>query len=170
MRALPYHYECSHVVQARARELFEHVDDHARLSSHMSQSSVGMAGARMTIEVDEGRGRAIGSRIRLIGRILGIRLFVDEVVMERDPPHRKVWETVGQPRLLVIGHYRMGYDIAPQSGGSQFRVFIDYALPEATPARWFGRMFGGVYARWCTQRMVNDAVLHFLSPAKPAAA
>ena len=124
----------------------------------------------MTIEVDEGRGRAIGSRIRLIGLVFGIRLLVEEVVTERDPPHRKVWETVGQPRLLVIGHYRMGYDIAPQKGGSHFRVFIDYALPEATPARWFGRMFGGVYARWCTRRMVNDVVLHFLSPAKPAAA
>jgi hypothetical protein len=57
----------------------------------------------------------------------------------------------------------MGFDIAPQSGGSQFRVFIDYALPEATPARWFGRMFGGFYARWCTRRMVNDAVAYFLT-------
>lgn len=170
MRALPYHFECSRIVQARARELFEHADDHTRLSSHMSQSSVSTAGARMTIEVDEGRGRAIGSRIRLIGRALGIRLFVEEVVTERDPPHRKVWETVGQPRLLVIGHYRMGYDIAPQSDGSRFRVFIDYALPEATPARWFGRMFGGFYARWCTRRMVNDAVAYFLSQAKTAAA
>ncbi len=124
----------------------------------------------MTIEVDEGQGRAIGSRIRLIGRAVGIRLVVEEVVTERDPPHRKVWETVGQPRLLVIGHYRMGFDIAPQSGGSQFRVFIDYALPEAAPARWFGRMFGGFYARWCTRRMVNDAVAYFQSQAKTAAA
>ena len=124
----------------------------------------------MTIEVDAGRGQVIGSRIRLSGRAFGIRLFVEEVVTERDPPHRKVWETVGQPRLLVIGHYRMGYDIAPQGRGSQFRVFIDYALPEVAPARWLSRMFGGVYARWCTRRMVNDAVAHFISEAKPAAA
>ena len=123
----------------------------------------------MTFEVDAGRGQAIGSTIRLRGRAFGIRLFVEEVVTERDPPHRKVWETVGQPRLLVIGHYRMGYDIVPQSGGSLFNVFIDYALPEAIPARWFGRMFGGVYARWCTRRIANDAVAHFLSQAKPAA-
>ena len=64
----------------------------------------------------------------------------------------------------------MGYDIAPQSGGSQFRVFIDYALPEVGPARLFGRMLGGIYARWCTRRMVNDARAHFLSQAKRAAA
>jgi hypothetical protein len=170
MRDLPYHYKCNRIVHAGAYDLFEYADDHARLSSHMSQSSMSTAGARMTIEVDEGRGRAIGSRIRLIGRVFGIQLFVEEEVTERDPPHRKVWETVSQPRLLVIGHYRMGYEIAPQGGGSQFCVFIDYALPEVSPARLFGRMFGGIYARWCTRRMVNDAVAHFLSQAKPAAA
>jgi hypothetical protein len=170
MRALPYHYERSRVVQAPALEVFEHADDHARLSSHMSQSSVTMAGARMAIEVDGGRGRIVGSRIRLTGRAFGMRLFVDEVVTERDPPRRKVWETIGQPRLLVIGHYRMGYEIAPHSSASLFRVFIDYARPEAAPARWFGRLFGGYYARWCTRRMVNDAVAHFLRSAKLAAA
>ena len=42
------------------------------------------------------------------GRILGLKLSLDEVVTERDPPARKVWETVGVPRLLVIGPYRMG--------------------------------------------------------------
>ena len=168
MLALPYHYECTRMVQAPARELFEYADDPARLSSHMSEPSASMAGARMTIELDAGRGRRIGSRIRLAGRVLGLRLFVEEFVVESESPRRKVWETVGQPRLLVIGHYRMGFDIAPQRGGSLFRVFIDYAQPEAAPARWFGWVFGGLYARWCTRRMVNDAVVHFLPQAKPA--
>jgi len=50
--------------------------------------------------------------------------------------------TLDSPKLLVI-------------------VFIDYALPEALPGRWLGRAFGRVYARWCTERMVSDAVRHF---------
>jgi hypothetical protein len=40
-------------------------------------------------------------------------------------------------------------------------VFIDYALPARALARWLGRTFGGAYARWCTHRMVRDAVAHF---------
>ena len=155
------HYESSGVVSATGEQVFAHVDDHARLSSHMSKSSWMMGGGRMDIEHDEGRGRRVGSRIRVAGRVFGVRLALEEVITERNPPHRKVWETTVPPKLLVIGHYRMGFEIAAQGDGSLFRVFIDYALPEAAPARWLGYVFGGYYARWCTKRMVRDAAKHF---------
>ncbi len=115
----------------------------------------------MQTELDEGRGQRVGSRIRLSGQVLGVRLSVEETVTERYPPHRKVWETTGTPRLLVIGHYRMGFELSPQGNASMLRVFIEYAWPEALPARWLGRLFGRYYARWCTQQMVDDAVKHF---------
>jgi hypothetical protein len=123
----------------------------------------------MEIESDEGRGRTVGSRIRMAGRVFGILLTVEEVVTERDPPRRKVWETIGRPRLLVIGHYRMGFDIEPRRSGSLLRVFIDFALPDEVPARWLARLFDSYYARWCTRRMVDDAVMRFASPAKHVA-
>jgi hypothetical protein len=95
------------------------------------------------------------------GRVFGVHLYLDEVVTQREPPARKVWETVGLPKLLVIGPYRMGFDVTAYGAESQLRVFIDYALPCSWPARWLGRVFGGYYARWCTQSMVDDAVNHF---------
>ena len=115
----------------------------------------------MTTELDEGRGRQVGSRIRLAGRVFGVELSVEEIVTERSPPLRKVWETIGTPRLLVIGHYRMGFELAAQGSSSMLRVFIDYALPQRAPVWWLGRLLGRQYARWCTQRMVEDAAKHF---------
>lgn len=29
------------------------------------------------------------------------------------------------------------------------------------PGAWLGRLLGGVYARWCTKQMANDAARHF---------
>ena len=124
----------------------------------------------MQVALDADRGRKVGSRILLAGRVFGIRLSVEEVVTERDPPRRKVWETTGSPRLLVIGHYRMGFDLSPRGSESSLRVFIEYALPAKAPARWLGRLLGGYYAGWCTQRMVDDAVRHFDSLVSGAGA
>ncbi len=155
---LPHHHETTGVVPAPVERVFAHVDDHTRLSSHMNRRSWRMGGARMTTELDEGRGQRVGSRIRLGGKVLGIDLGVEEIVTQREPPRRKVWETTGSPRLLVIGHYRMGFEIAPHPTGSMLRVFIDYALPDHAPARWLGFLFGRYYAQWCTRRMVTDAV------------
>jgi hypothetical protein len=165
-RALPHHCESNAMVSAPANVLFEYADDHEHLASHMSQSSWMMGNGRMTTEMDAGRGQWVGSEIRLSGRVLGMQLYVAEKITERDPPRRKVWETTVRPRLLIVGHYRMGFEIASRGTASQFRVFIDYALPESVPARWLGRLFGRFYARWCTQQMVDGVSQHFSRCAK----
>lgn len=166
----PHHYESTGVVHAPMDQVFGHLDDHRRLSAHMGESSWKLGGGRMVTQLDEGRGQVPGSRIRLSGRVFGLQLSVEEVVTERDPPHRKFWETVGTPKLLVIGPYRMGFELSRQDDNCLLRVSIDYALPVIAPARWLGRAFGRYYAEWCTQKMVDDAVKHFATPDASRAA
>ncbi len=60
------------------------------------------------------------------GNVLGINLFLDEVVVEHEPPVRKAWKTIGNLNLLVIDHYRLGFDIQPDNSNSRLRVYIDY--------------------------------------------
>jgi len=110
----PRHYESIGVVRTSAARLFAHLDDHARLASHMSKSSWMMAGGRMDLEWDEARGQQVGSRIRLAGSVLGINLAVDETVIERDPPRRKVWETTGVP---IVGHWSLPDEIRSHPDG-----------------------------------------------------
>ena len=159
-KAVSY-FESSATLASPPDEVFAYLDDPAHLAAHMAKPSWAMAGGQMQLHLDEGHGREIGSHIRMAGRVLGLELALDEAVVERNPPHRKVWETVGSPKLLVIGLYRMGFEVAARGGGSLVRVFIEYALPDALPGRWLGRLFGRMYARWCTERMVRDAARHF---------
>jgi len=120
-----------------------------------------MAGSRMALQLDAAQGRTVGAKIRLSGRGLGILLSVEEIITERNPPLRKVWETTGRPQLLVIGPYRMGYAITPMGKASLLRVFIDYTLPAGPFSGLLGGLFGNFYARWCTRRMADDAAKHF---------
>lgn len=160
--SLPFHCESIRDVPALADLLFSYLDDHAQLAAHMSKSSWMMLGSHMAVELDASQGRAIGSHIRLNGRVLGVPLFVEEIIVERQAPRRKAWQTTGRPMLLVIGHYRMGFEITPQAASSsRLRIFIDYGLPQAPPLRWLGRVLGSAYARWCTESMADDAVRYF---------
>jgi len=152
-------YEESAVVAASADEVFAFVDDHARFSAHMAQSSWMMGGSRLRVELDGGRGQAVGSHIRMRGRVLGIDLFLDEVITERDPPRHKAWRTVGDVNLLVIGHYAMRLDLTPQAAGSHIEVGIDWDLPARTP--WIGRLLGKPYARWCVRQMLAGILRAF---------
>ena len=56
-------HEAEGVVRAPVDAVFAHIDDPVRLSAHMSESSWIMAGSRMSVETDEGRGQAVGSTV-----------------------------------------------------------------------------------------------------------
>lgn len=162
-----YRHESSGTVAAPPAVLFEHLDDHARMSEHMSKRSWKMGWGRMAIEFDAGKGREVGSHIRLAGRAFGFWLELEEVVTERIPPHRKVWQTVGNPRLLVIGGYEMGFELTPLDDRTVLRVFIAYSLPASGFERVLGSMFASSYAAWCTRKMVDDAARRFPAGVLP---
>ena len=151
------HEEHSASINASAERVFEQLDDQTRLTEHMGKRSWKMGWGRMETVVDAQQGRSVGSHIVLRGRVFGLRLYLDEVVTRREPPLTKTRETVGEPRLLVIGPYRMGFDLMPNGTTAQLRVAIDYELPTKGITRVLGRLFGRSYANWCTRQMVRDA-------------
>ena len=165
----PHHFESRVHVDAPPQMLFDELDDQERLSAHMMKSSAMMGGSTMHFEFDERRGRAVGSRMRLSGKILGIPLEVVEAVTQRDLARYKAWETLGEPHLLVIGRYRMGFEIQPEDDGSALTVFIDYDEPSGA-LRLLGKTLGGFYARWCTRSMAEGAVAHFRRISSQSAA
>ena len=96
----PHPAESQVQVQASAGPVFEHLDDHTPVSAHMNRRAWRMGWSRMRLSLDGQAGRAIASRIQLERRVLGVQLSLDQVVTEHRPPTRKVWMTVGSPRLL----------------------------------------------------------------------
>lgn len=155
-------------LSAQPLAIFARLDDQTRLAAHMEQPSAMMGGGRMTYDFDAGRGQAVGSHIKMGGSAFGLSISVDEVVTERDPPRRKAWETVGHPRLLVVGAYQMGFEIAPEASGSELRVWIAYDLAPGLLGQLLGPALAPLYAKWCVGRMATDAAEFFAPPGRAA--
>ena len=64
---LSLRYESTGFVQSPTDQVFAHIDDHTRLSSHMGEPSWRTGGGQLETQIDEGRGQKVGSRIRLSG-------------------------------------------------------------------------------------------------------
>lgn len=151
------HLERTVLVATERAHLFAALDDPARFGGHMSKPSAAMLGGSMRYELDAAAGQAVGFTIRMTGSVLNLTLSVSETVIERMPPVRKVWETAGSPRLLILAWYRMGFDITLEGTGSRLKVFIDYRLPETMGLATISRALGPAYARWCLSRIVADS-------------
>jgi hypothetical protein len=161
--AFALHYETTVTLNAQPEAAFGYLDDFRKLSAHMEKSSGMMMGSRMEITTDAFDGRAVGSRVHMRGKLLGMTLSLEEVVTEREPPLKKAWHTV-DANLLVIGRYQLGFALSQSGDRSVLRVFIDYDLPSKGLARWLGKLFARTYARWCAVRMAKDAAAHFRPP------
>lgn len=157
-RHFSFHEETAGLVDATPERVFAMLDDHARLAAHMAKPSWRMGWATMQIITDMTRPRGIGTHITLRGRVFGFRLTVEETVTRYEPPVLKEWETTVEPRLLVIGNYRMAFITSTEEKGIKLRVMIDYNRPSSRIPRLLSVLFGRAYARWCTSQMVNDAI------------
>lgn len=155
------HYEESELIEGFPESVFAYVDDHANFSSHMSESSWMMGGGKMKVETDEGHGQKVDSHIKLSGFAFGIKIFLDEIVTKHEPPYRKEWQTVGEPRLLVIGHYVMGLEITPEGKSSKLKVYINYKLPATVGQFLLGLIFSRFYAKWCVRQMLDSTKKKF---------
>lgn len=156
------HYEVRTVLDASAGEAFAYLDDPKRLSSHMSKSSWMMAGSKMEIQMETKGGKAVGSEIVLSGQMMGIPLYVRETITKRVPSESKVWQTVGPQKMLILNHYKMGFELTPKGDKTSLRVFIDYPLPATGLGRLLGLLSARVYAKWCTEMMAKDAEAYFI--------
>ena len=143
--------------------VFAFLDAYENIAAHMDRPNWAMLDGTMTSSVDKLAGKETGSVIRIAGKVLGVSISLAEKVVERVPPRCKHWETIGTPRLIVMGAYRMGFDIEPASDGCRVTVAIDYDVPEGLWASLLGRLFAPAYTRWCVERIV-EAVTHEFSP------
>jgi hypothetical protein len=123
-----------------------------------------MGGAEMHVHTDVKRGKAVGSVLRLSGRVFGMRLFVEEVVAHYEPFTRKEWTTIGVPQLVVIGRYTMGFELEPLAMSCRLRVYLNYELPQSGVKRLLGCVLAGYYAKWCIRQMLASARRQFGVP------
>lgn len=144
-------------VPASPEKVFAKLDDQRTLSAHMSQRSWMTLGSRFRIDLDQWAGRRVGSVMGLSGRLVGLPLSLKEVITHHEPGVKKEWMTLEEPRLLVVGSYRMGFIVKPEGNGTRLTVWIAYQLPSGRFTRVLGWLLGPLYARWCARRMAQDA-------------
>ena len=134
-----HHRESAALIGAPPHEVFAFVDDHARFSSHMSQSSWMMGGGRMSIDLDGAKGQAVGSPIRLSGTVSGCYPSRSRPPDSTDGP---VWETVA---LGAVGDRLLhnGDQMRPRTTGRTYSVY------RLRPSDWMGD------ANWAVRRSLR---------------
>lgn len=144
------------LIQAPPQKVFEQMDDFSKTGMHMEESSLMMMRSKLTLEQLSQNSTGVGASYRWHGKMLGLPIDFTEMVMKWEPPKHKVWETVGEAKIIIMSWYRMWFEIKPIEHGTLLKLFISY-LP---PQNWFFKivsyLLAWLYCNWCLNNMLND--------------
>ena len=73
------------------------------------------------------------------------------------PYEEKIWETIGEARMIIYSWYRMNLLVKPIANGSEAELSITYEKPKGWFAKIISFLFADWYCNWCLKNMLNDA-------------
>lgn len=149
------HLSSQIVVQATPAEVFGRLDDMHEIGKHMTESSMPLMGSKLKFEILSPNVTDVGATYRYYGKIMGLTLDITEVVRRYILNEEKFWETIGEPKIIIMSHYVLGFLLKPVNGGTQATFSIDYEIPAHGLGRVLGMFLSNWYAHWCLRMMLD---------------
>jgi hypothetical protein len=140
---------------------FAWLDDPRNTGWHMSRRSLAMAGGLLRVEQLSQHATGQDATYRSSGRMLGLRIDFTTTVVRWIENREKVWRTVGNPHLAVIGQFERRLAVDASDGGTRLTLSFAYDLPASRGGRVLGWLLAGPYARWCVLRIIRDVQTQF---------
>lgn len=147
-------------IGAPAERVFSYVDDIRNLARHMSErGSTPLMGSKLKLEILTAYPSGVGATYRYTGRVMGLPIDFSETVTRFVAGREKVWQTIGEPRLLIIRSYEMRLVVEPlDDATARLSMTIDYTLPRSRFWGAVGRLLAPRYAAWCLDSMIRGTI------------
>lgn len=145
------------VFNAPAEKVFSSLDDLGVTGMHMTSSSAMMMGSKLQMEYLTAQHRGLGTKYRWRGSMIGIKMDFTVEVNKWIEGVEKVWETIGEARMIIYSWYRMHLLVNPIGNKTQVELSITYEKPTGRFARIISFLFAAWYCNWCLNNMLSDS-------------
>lgn len=142
---------------APAEQVFKTIDDLGVTGMHMTKSSMMMMGSKLNLQFLTSNRTGSGSRYRWYGKMMGLTMDFTVAVTKWIKGVEKVWETVGNPRLIIYSWYRMRLVLTESNGKTEADLSIAYEKPKGFVNMILSFLLADWYCRWCLKKMLGDA-------------
>ncbi len=142
---------------APAEKVFSCLDDLGVTRMHMTASSAMMMGSKLQLQFLTTNHTGLGTKYRWTGSMMGLRMNFTVEVTKWVEGVEKVWETIGDARMIIYSWYRMHLLVYPGGNNTQVELSIMYERPMGWFARFISFLFVGWYCKWCLKKMLSDS-------------
>lgn len=123
----------------------------------MTKSSAMMMGNKLNLEYLTTNHTGLGSKYRWTGKMMGRKMDFTVEVTKWIAGVEKVWETIGEAKMIIYSWYRMNLLVKQENANSEALLSITYEKPKRWLAKIISFLFADWYCNWCLKNMLNDA-------------
>jgi len=147
------------VIRSTPEKVFAYMDNLGNTGMHMMESSAMMLGSKLHLEQLSENANGLNTKYRWFGKMMGIKMDFTTLVTRWIKDREKVWETIGEARMIILKWYRMRLELVPMVNGRmvEANLSIDYTLPDHFFFRFISYLLAPWYASWCLKNMLNDS-------------
>jgi len=145
------------MINATPEKVFEALDDLGVTGMHMTESSAMMIGSKLHLQYLTEQHMGLGTKYRWTGTMMGMKMDFTVKVTKWIKDIEKIWETIGEAKMIIYSWYRMNLLVKPIANGSEAELSITYEKPKGWLARIISFLFADWYCNWCLKNMLNDA-------------
>jgi hypothetical protein len=135
--------------------VFQNLDDLGVTGSHMTHSSIMMMGSKLKLTWLTQRHNGLGSKYRWTGEMMGLTMDFTVIVTKWIESREKIWETIGECKLILYSWYRMSLNIEPGNDGTTAHLSITFRRPKPFLFKLLSFCFADLYCIWCLNKMLG---------------
>lgn len=145
------------VIHSTPESVFAYMDNIGNTGMHMTKNSMPMMGSKLELKQLSENATGLNSKFRWYGKMLGFTLDFTVVVTKWIKNREKVWETVGEAKMIILQWYRMHLVVSPEGQYTRAELSIVYTKPMNLFLRFIALFLAPMYANWCLNNMLNDS-------------
>lgn len=146
------------VILGKPEAVFVFMDNIDNTGKHMTKTNAPMMGSKLGLEWLTDYKTGLGAKYRWRGRTVGMKMDFTVLVTRWDPGKEKIWESVGEAKMIVISWYRMFLVLTPLPDRT---TKTELGIYYTKSRNILGFLLGKRYSVWCVKSMLKDTKKHF---------
>lgn len=145
------------IIRSTPEKVFAYMDTLGNTGMHMMESSTMLIGNKLRLIQLSENAIGLNSKFKWAGEILGFKIDFTVEVLWWVKDKEKVWETVGNAKMVIMKWYQMHLVLSPEGQNTKVLLTISYKLPDSIIPRFLAFFLAPWYVNWCLKNMLEDS-------------